>query len=99
MDEPDIGQSLDELWSLRESQAREAYSRLLKHLAKPELPKPSDGQNGDKMSLKIYNVPPMQSPDPEPEIKLADIARRNDKRLEELLDEYIKGLDKIEEVK
>ena len=97
MDELDIGQSLDELWSLRESQAREAYSRLLRHLAKPELPKPSDGQ-GNEMSLKIYNTPPMQSPDPEPEIKLADIARRNDKRLEELLDEYLKRLDKIEEV-
>jgi hypothetical protein len=50
-------------------------------------------------SLKPYK----SLPDPEPLVKLADFTRRDDKRLEELLEEFIrnrdKGLDKSNEVK
>lgn len=47
------------------------------------------------MAIKDYNRPPMNSPDPEPVIKVP--INRNDAALEKLLDDYLKGLDKNEE--
>lgn len=48
--------------------------------------------------LKVYK----SEPDPEPKVKLADICQRNDARLEELIEEFVRnreeGIDKIEEV-
>jgi hypothetical protein len=48
-------------------------------------------------------VPHKREPEPEPKIKLKDFTRRNDKRLEELLEEFVntrdKRLDKSEETK
>lgn len=50
-----------------------------------------------------YLRPPKREPEPEPQVKLANITMRNDKRLEELLEEYIrnseKPIDKTDEVK
>lgn len=51
------------------------------------------------MRLKPYYA----EPEPKPEIALADVTRRNDARLEELLEEFVrnrdKELDKTDEVK
>ena len=40
-------------------------------------------------------VPHKLEPEPEPKVKLKDIARRDDHRLEELLEEYIKNSEKM----
>lgn len=49
--------------------------------------------------LNVYYA----APDPEPLVKLADITTRNDARLEELIEEFVrnreKELDKTDEVK
>lgn len=50
-----------------------------------------------------YHVQPKLEPEPEPKVKLANVHTRNDRRLEELLEEYIrnseKTVDKSEESK
>jgi len=61
----------------------------------------ADLKRDQDWSRAVRLVTPYKAePEPEPQIKLKDVSLRNDKRLEELLDEYIKNhLDKTEEPK
>lgn len=97
--------SWEELWSLSASLPKDVFGPLLTRYQEQEKKKLKPGlgsgvwdpklvtQGGKPMEINSFpEVPVPDSP------KVDPFVGRNDNALESLLDEYLKGLDKIEEV-